>query len=71
LDEGLDYISDLAWSRLDEEPADLPGIAENREVFQDTRGLLPPRPSPDESGYENESTNEISLSVFNKVHYRW
>jgi len=43
-----DYISDLAWSRLDVEPAKLSEIAVDREVFRVLLGLLPPRPSSEE-----------------------
>jgi len=35
-----DYISDLAWSQIHVEPAELSEIAENREVFRYL--LLPP-----------------------------
>jgi len=38
-----DYISDLAWSRLDVEPTELPEIAVDRAVFRVLLGLLPPR----------------------------
>ena len=38
-----DYISDVAWSRLGVEQAELPEIAVGREVFQVLLGLLPPR----------------------------
>ena len=48
------YTFDLAWSRLGVEPRKLSEIAENREVFWLLLGLLPPRPSPEESGYECE-----------------
>jgi len=41
-------ISDLAWSRLDVEPAELSEIAENREVVRSLLRLLPQRPSPEE-----------------------
>jgi len=43
--KGRDCISDLAWSRLGVEPAELSEIAVDREVFQDLLGLLPPRKS--------------------------
>jgi len=43
-----DYISDLAWSRLGVEPAELSEIAVDREVFQVLLGLLPSRPSLEE-----------------------
>jgi len=43
-----DYISDLAWSRLGVEPAELSEFAADREVFQVLLGLLPPRPSLEE-----------------------
>jgi len=49
-----DYISHLAWSRLDVGLAELSKIAENPEVFRAHRGLLPPRPSPEENGCENK-----------------
>ena len=38
-----DYISDLAWSRLGVEPAELSEIAVDLEVFWVLLGLLPPR----------------------------
>ena len=40
------YISDLAWSRLGVEPAELSEIAVDREVFPVILGLLPLRLSP-------------------------
>ena len=43
-----DYISDLAWSRLGVEPAELSEVAENRDVFRELLGLLPPRSSREE-----------------------
>ena len=43
-----DYISDLAWSRLGVERAELSEIAVDREVFWVLRGLLPPRLSQKE-----------------------
>jgi len=49
-----DYISDLAWSRLGVEPAELPEIAVDREVFRVLLRMLPPRLSPRKSGHENE-----------------
>ena len=45
-----DYISDLAWSRLGVEPAELPEITVDREVFRILLGLLPPRSSLQEKG---------------------
>jgi len=42
-----DYISDLSWSRLGVESAELSEIAVDREVSRDL-GLLPLRPSPEE-----------------------
>ena len=38
-----DYISNIAWFRLDMETAELSEIPENREIFQDPLGLLSPR----------------------------
>ena len=38
-----DYISDLAWSRLRVQPAELTEIAVDNEVFWVLLGLLPPR----------------------------
>jgi len=43
-----DYISDLAWSRLGAEPAELSEIAVDREVFRVLLGLLPPQLTPKE-----------------------
>jgi len=37
-----DYISDLAWSRYDVEPAELFEIAVDHQVFRVILGLLPP-----------------------------
>jgi len=47
----IDYIFDLAWSRLGVEPTELSEIAfaVDREVFQVLRGRLPPRPSQEEA----------------------
>jgi len=44
----VDYVSDLAWSRLGVEPAEQCEIAVDRELLQVIQGLLPPQPSPDE-----------------------
>jgi len=43
-----DYISDIAWSRLGVETAELSEIAVDREVFRVLLGLLPPRLSSNE-----------------------
>jgi len=48
--DGVTCISDLAWSRLGVEPAELSEIAVDRGVFRVLLGLLPPRPSPEEKG---------------------
>ena len=40
-----DYISDLAWSSLGVEPAELSEIAVDREVFKVFLGMLSPPPS--------------------------
>jgi len=53
-----DYISDLAWSHLGVEPAELSEIAVDREVFQVPLRLLPSRLSPKEKWHENEKMNE-------------
>jgi len=45
----INYISDLAWSRLGVEQAELSEIAVDREVVQVLLGLLPPRPSQEEN----------------------
>jgi len=47
-------ISDLAWCRLDVEPAELLEIAVDREVFQVLLRMLPPQPSLEENRHENE-----------------
>jgi len=52
-----DFISDLSWSRLGVEPAELSEIAVDREVFRVFLGLLPPRPSQKEKGPENKQMN--------------
>jgi len=51
-DQVSDNISDLAWSHLDVEPAELSEVAENREVFRLPLELLPPRPPKRKSGFE-------------------
>jgi len=43
-----DYISDLAWSSLGVEPAELSEIAVDRDIFRVLLGLLAPRPSTEE-----------------------
>jgi len=47
-------VSDLAWSRVGVEPAELPEIAEDCEVFRVLQGLLLSRHSPSGTGFENE-----------------
>jgi len=42
-------ISDLAWSRLFVEPAELSKIAVDREVFQVLMWMLPSQPSLEEN----------------------
>jgi len=52
-----DYISDLAWSHFvgpGVEPAELPKISVDREVFRFLLGLLPCDPRDRKSGHENE-----------------
>jgi len=49
-----DYISDLAWSHLGAEPADLFEIAVDSEVFQAHLGLLPCDPSQRKSRHKNK-----------------
>jgi len=49
-----DYTSDLAWSRLSVEPAELSEIAFDHEIFQVLLGLLPPLPCQEEKRHENE-----------------
>jgi len=46
----IDYIFDLAWSRVGVEPAELSEIAfaVDHDVFQVLLGLLPPRSSQEE-----------------------
>ena len=41
-------ISDIAWSRLGVEPAELSEIATDREVFQVLLWMLPAQPSREE-----------------------
>jgi len=43
------YISDLAWSCLDVEPAELSEIAVERDVFQVLLWMLPPQPYLEEN----------------------
>ena len=52
------FISDLAWSRLGLERAELSEIAVDREVFRTPLGLLPWDSSQRKSGHENEKMNE-------------
>jgi len=47
-------ISDLSWSRLDVEPAELSEIAIDREVFQVLLWMLPRNSPRKKSGHENE-----------------
>jgi len=49
-----DYISDLAWSCLDVEPAEQSQIAVDCEAYRVLLGLLPPLLSQRKSGHENE-----------------
>jgi len=51
------YISDLAWSLLGVEPAELSDISVDREVFWVLQGFQPPRLFPRKRGYENEKMN--------------
>jgi len=44
------YISDIAWSRLVVDPAELPEIAVDREVFRVLLRLLHPRPPRGKAG---------------------
>ena len=43
------YVPDLAWSRLGVEPAELPEIDVDREVFHVVLWMLPPQPSLEEN----------------------
>jgi len=53
-----DYTSDLAWSLLGMEPAELSDISVDREVFWVLLACTP-RDSPErKSGHENEKMNE-------------
>jgi len=58
-----DYISDLAWFRLDVEPAELFEIAVDREVFQVLLWMLPIFPRA-KSGMQ---MNNIYVSLFTDV----
>ena len=65
-----DYISDLAWSRLGVEPAELCEIVVDREVFQALLGLLPPRRFPlRKSGHKNEQMRESVDLLYNEPFY--
>jgi len=52
------HISDLAWSRLGVEPAELSEIAVVREIFWVLLELLLRDPSQTKSGHKNELMNE-------------
>jgi len=61
-----DYISDLAWSSLGVEPAELSEISVDREVFWDLLGLQPPRLSRKEKRarkWENEWVWRPTLNI--------
>jgi len=67
-----DYITDLAWYRLGEEPTELPEIAIDREVFRVLLMLLPPRLSKKEKRsrkWVNEwaCTPTLNLSIYEIV----
>jgi len=47
------YIFNLSWFCLGVEPAELSVISGDREAFRVLLGQLPPRPSSEESGYED------------------
>ena len=61
-----DYISDLAWSRLDVEPAKPSEIAIGREVYQVLLGLLPSSDLPrGKAGMKmNEMNNIFVFKLF-------
>ena len=78
-----DYISDLSWSRLGVEPAELSEIAVDREVFRVLLGPLPPQLSPKVKrarkwvnewvctpAYLDLAIYEIVFSLFAKSEYR-
>ena len=66
-----DYVSDLAWSRHGEEPAELSEISVDREVFPVLLGLPLPRLSPKENRarkWMNEVCRPTSnLSIYETV----
>ena len=60
-----DCISALALSHLGVEPADLPAIVVDREIFRVLQGLLPLRPSPKENRrHENKAMQVLDFSIF-------
>jgi len=63
-----DFISDLAWSRVGVEPAELSEIAVDRAVCRDLLGLLPRDPLSGKNGYENKwtATTEASRNAVAK-----
>jgi len=56
-----DYISELAWSRLGVEPAELCEISVDREVFRVLLGLLPQRLSPKEKRERTRVNEYVGL----------
>jgi len=55
-----DYISDLAWSCLGVESAELSEIAENRGLFRVLVALLSPKAPQRKSGYESEGIDSVA-----------
>ena len=60
-------ISNLAWSRLDVEPAELSEITVDREVFQVRLWMLPRNPPQRKSGVKLNEINNIYISLFTGV----
>jgi len=59
-----DYNSDLAWSRICVESAEMSEVAENHEVFQILLGLLPRDPPQQKAGVKrNKQMNLLFLFI--------
>jgi len=60
-----DYISDLAWYRLDVEPGELSEIADDRGVCRVLLGLLPPWLSPKKKQAPKWASEWVCRSTLN------
>ena len=48
------YVEDLGWNRLGLRPSEMKEVVEDRDVWRLNLELLPPRPSRNEAGNEND-----------------